>query len=107
MNMALDKASAVLRVVSVVGLLPYAFWVLISGHWRDRSHLLALGAALAFGMLLYHLLTSVRRCHNCGLLMTNFGIGSAAERGKRFTCPRCGEHVVSPEGFVWFREFTG
>ena len=96
-----------LRLTSVLILLPYAFWVVIAGKWRTSEHLLAFGVGLIGSMLLYHLLTSVRLCAHCGAFVFNFGIGPADERGKRFSCLRCGGQISSQEGFVWQREVSG
>ena len=80
---------------------------MIAGKWRTSEHLVAFGAALIGSMLLYHLLTSVRRCAQCAAWVFNFGIGPSDQRGKRFNCPQCGGQMSSREGFVWQRDFGG
>lgn len=103
----LDRASIALRITSVLILLPYAFWLLIADKWRVSEHLLLFGVGLIGSMLLYHLLTSVRRCEHCGNLVVNLGIGPADTRGKRFKCLHCGGETASNEGFVWQRQVSG
>ena len=107
LNRVLETTSRVFRIASVLVLLPYIFWLVMSGHLRSSSHLFTLGALLVIGILFYHLLTSVRRCEGCSGVLTNFAIGPAVSPGKTFVCSRCGQHSVSAEGLVWYREVSG
>jgi hypothetical protein len=100
-NARLDRIAAIQRIAAVVLLLPYIFWLLLSGRWVSPLHWLVIGGVTVGGAVLYHVLTSVRHCVHCGASITAFAIRKPGPLGKRFSCASCGQHTDSREGFVW------
>ena len=100
-NATLDRTVALLRIAGVLLVLPYIFWLLLTGRGASPLHWFAVGVATVGGALLYHLLTSVRQCVHCGARVGAFAIRRPGPLGKRFTCVSCGLHTESREGFVW------
>ncbi len=106
-NRMLDRAALVFRILGTLVLLPCIVYVVVFAAYNTVAAVVALVVAVVGGMLVFHLLTSFRRCIACGTMICNFRVHGEQAVGKKFVCARCGGIVHAKEGFMWLRDFSG